>query len=158
MDTPANSETLFGAVKHWVVETFWWMVAMAVGPVVLLAAPFFFVAVGSDWQELHEIAVAFLVVSPFVVCFWTVMVNRWLDVRDDRESGTERFGARRAVCFVGAFALGFGMPIVAEFCYIAMSSGMAGVSDRAAWFLWFAGLDLAAFSPIILILARRSSS
>jgi len=98
------------------------------------------------------------VVSPFVVCFWTVMVNRWLDIRDDRESGTARSGARRAVCFVGAFALGFGMPIVAEFCYIAMSSGMAGVSDRLTWFLWFAGLDLAAFSPIILILARRSSS
>ena len=158
MNSPANSETFFSAAKHWVVSTFWMMLGLLAGPLLLLAVPFFFVAVGSDWQELHEIAVAFLVVSPFVVCFWTVMVNRWLDIRDDRESGTARSGARRAVCFVGAFALGFGMPIVAEFCYIAMSSGMAGVSDRAAWFLWFAGLDLAAFSPIILILARRSSS
>jgi len=158
MNNPANSEALLGAVQHWVIMTFWMTLGLLMGPLLLVAVPFLFVAVGSDWQELHEIGVAFLVVSPFVVCFWTVMVNRWLDIRDDRESGTARSGARRAVCFVGAFALGFGMPIVAEFCYIAMSSGMAGVSDRLTWFLWFAGLDLAAFSPIILILARRSSS
>jgi hypothetical protein len=158
MSSQATSETVLGAVQHWVITTFWMTLGLLVGPLLLLAVPFFFVAIGVDWQELHEMAVAFLVVSPFVACFWTVMVNRWLDIRGDRESGTARSGARRAGCFVGAFALGFGMPIVAEFCYIAMSSGMAGVSDRAAWFLWFAGLDLAAFSPIILILARRSSS
>jgi hypothetical protein len=32
---------------------------------------------------------------------------------------------------------------------------MAGVSDKAAWFLWWAGDEIAAFSPVILLWARR---
>jgi hypothetical protein len=134
------------------------MIAMAVGPVVLLAAPFFYVAIGTGWEDLHDMAMLFLVVSPFVVCFWTVIVNRWFNIKDDMEAGAARSTARRAVSFVGGFALGFVMPIFVESFYILMSKGMADVSDRSTWFLWFAGLDLAAFSPIILLLARRSSS
>jgi hypothetical protein len=164
MNNPASSETLFGAVKQWVVSTFWWMIAMLVGPVVLLTAPFFFVAVGSDWKDSEELAWLFLVVSPFVVCFWTVIVNRYFDVKDEKAACGKalpladhdgRAICKRAVSFVGAFLLGFIMPVVAEFCYIALSSRMAGVSDKAAWFLWWAGYEVAAFSPIILLWARR---
>ena len=94
MNSQASSETLLGAVQHWVITTFWMTLGLLVGPLFLLAVAFFFVAIGAGWQELHEMAVAFLVVSPFVVCFWTVMVNRWLDIRDDRESGTASPGPR----------------------------------------------------------------
>lgn len=167
MNNPASSETLFGAAKQWIVSTFWMTLGLLVGPLLLLAVPFLLVAIGADAESLHETALLFLVVSPFVVCFWTVLVNRYFNVQDEKATYGKalrladhdgRAVCKRIISFVGAFLLGFGMPIVAEFCYIAMSSGMAGVSGRAAWFLWFAGLDLAAFSPIILILARRSSS
>jgi hypothetical protein len=100
-------------------------------------------------------ALLFLVVSPIVVCFWTVLVNRYCNIKDDPDSEVL---SKRAVRFVGAFLLGFIMPIVAEVCYISLSSRMTHVDNRVIWFLWFAGLDLAAFSPIILLLARRSSS
>ena len=155
MNNPANSETLFVAVKHWVATTVWMMLGLLAGPLLLLAVPFFFVAIGADWEDLHEMALLFLVVSPFVVCFWTVLVNRYCNIKDDPDSGVL---SKRAVRFVGAFLLGFIVPIVAEVCYISLSSRMAHVDNRVIWFLWFAGLDLAAFSPIILLLARRSSS
>lgn len=152
MNNPASSETLFGAVKQWVVSTFWWAVAMLVGPVVLLVAPFFFVAVGDKAEEIHDMAMLYLVVSPFVVCFWTVIVNRYCNIKDDPDSEVL---SKRAVSFVGAFLLGFIMPVVAESLYIFLSKGMADVTDRMAWFLWVAGLEVAAISPIILLWARR---
>jgi len=165
MNSPANSETFFSAAKHWVVSTFWMMLGLLAGPLLLLAVPFFFVAVGSDWKDSEELAWLFLVVSPFVVCFWTVIVNRYFNVKDERATYGKalrladhdgRAVCKRAVSFVGAFLLGFFMPLVAEFCYIALSSRMAGVSDKAAWFLWWAGMEVAAFSPIILLWARRA--
>jgi len=164
MNNPASSETLFVAVKHWVVTTFWMMLGLLAGPLLLLAVPFFFVAIGADWEDLHEMALLFLAVSPFVVCFWTVLVNRYFDVKDEKAACGKALPladhdweavCKRAVSFVGAFLLGFIMPIVAEFCYIALSSRMAGVSDKAAWFLWWAGYEVAAFSPLILLWARR---
>jgi hypothetical protein len=164
MNSPANSETLFGAVKHWVVMTFWMMLGLLAGPLLLLSAPFFFVAVGADWKDSEELAWLFLVVSPFVVCFWTVIVNRYFNVIDEKAACGKalrladhdgRAVCKRVVSFFGAFLLGFFMPLVTEFCYIALSSRMAGVSDKAAWFLWWTGMEIAAFSPIILLWARR---
>ena len=56
MNNPASSETLFGAVKQWVVSTFWWMVAMLVGPVVLLVSAVLLrrrrLGAGRDSEEL----------------------------------------------------------------------------------------------------------
>jgi hypothetical protein len=141
------------------------MLGLLAGPLLLLAVPFCFVAVGAGREELHEMALLFLGVSPFVVCFWTVIVNRYFNVKDEkatygkalRLAGHEgRAVCKRIISFVGAFLLGFFMPLVAKFCYIAVSSRMAGVSDKAAWFLWWAGMEIAAFSPIILLWTRRA--
>lgn len=168
MSNSANSQTLYGAVKLWVIAALWQLPLLFAGPMLLLVIPLFLIAIGEGEEDMKMTAMFFLMVSPFIVCFWTVLINRRYNIQEYPDATEYSEGAifRRVVRFLGGFVLGFFLPIAAELSYLfliamphAVGYDVAGnynVISRWRWLVWFAGYEVVAFSPIVLLWVRRN--
>ena len=130
---------------------------LLLAPLLYATIPFVFIAADPN-SDFSMLALAYLALGPFASAFWLMMVGVLPDVYRAHKEGRV-FEANHVKGF-GLMFVGFFGSLSAEALFLFYlfpipreSSDIA--VDASQWQSWFAGIGIAAFLPVILLLGWR---
>jgi hypothetical protein len=134
------------------------LVFLLLAPLLYAAVPFVLIAADPN-SDFSILALAYLALGPFASAFWLMMVGVLPDVRNAQKEG-RTFEANHFKGF-GLMFIGFFGSLGAEALFLsylfAIPRECADIAVNAAnWRSWFAGMGIAAFLPVILLLGWRA--
>jgi len=134
------------------------LVFLLLAPLLYTAVPFALIAADPN-SDFSILALAYLALGPFASAFWLMMVGVLPDVYRTHVEG-RIFEANHFKGF-GLMFIGFFGSLGAEALFLfhlfpipRETSNI--VANAAQWRSWFAGMGIAAFSPVILLLGWRA--
>jgi len=161
--TEANINQLAGDV-HLLTAPIRFLFRCVLALLFLLLAPLLysvipFVCIAADPNsDFSMLALAYMALGPFASAFWLMMVGVVPDVYRAHKEGRV-FEGNHAKGF-GLMLLGFFGSLGAEALFLFYVSPIPRyteniVANAAQWHSWFAGMGIAAFFPVILLLGWR---